>query len=148
MNNENLVAISDIGTQLLAKEADGTFKELIGIKKTNDTKDDPEEIDVTTMSDIDNVSIFGRSKIPAQEFPYNYTESHYAKVEAKCGNPLQEWIVKLSDGSGYHFIGEGRNKINGNDLNSAQEATLKVSPTYLKVHTATELASLVTPSGD
>lgn len=143
MNNEELVAISDIGTQLLAKETDGTFKELIQIKGTSDTKDTPEELDVTTMAHPDNISIFGRCKIPNQEMPYNYTETNYAKVEAKCGDPLQEFIIKLSDGSGYHFKGEGRNKINGNKVNGVQEATLTVAPTYLKVHTKAELEKII-----
>lgn len=125
------------------KQGGSTYTEIVEIKSTPDTGNDPEQIDVTTHKDTRYKYVMGRQQSPNQNFTYNYTEANYSAVEEYCDGKTNEFLVIYPDGTGEYTKGQAGNRINGTSVNSAIEATLTIVPEEMDWKTSAEVRQLV-----
>ncbi|AVK60530.1 phage tail protein [Lactobacillus sp. CBA3605] len=115
------------GTKL-EMSTDGTkFDVLGGVKTVPDMGADPENIDVTDLSDDKKKSIPGIENTATLAFTFVYKGSNFATVlEHNGDNKQYHWKVTYPDGMTATFVGSYTVKIGNLAVNGALEYTVSI----------------------
>lgn len=120
-------AISTIGAKLgygasaaAAHTAASAPSPLVNIKSYPDIIGEPQQIDVTTLSDSQVQNINGVKQSNVLTFPVNYTSSVYSDVSASENTDLYFELL-FSDGSKFTWQGQFTLGLPGKGVNDAVE---------------------------
>lgn len=121
--------ISSYMTQLMTKDED-TWSKLIDVKSTPDLGGEPEQIDVTTLTDSSYVYIPGIQTMEAGTYVANYGLAEYKKLKALEGQSIEyaEWLGPDGVDGKFKCTGKLSVYLNGTEVNAAREMTITITP--------------------
>ncbi|WP_436654182.1 phage tail tube protein [Lactiplantibacillus plantarum] len=119
--------LAGTGTKL-EMSVDGTkFDEIGGIKTVPDMGSDPENIDVTDLSDTKKKSVPGIENTSTLAFTFVYKGSNFATALTHNGDNKQyKWKVTYPDGMTASFTGSYTVKMGNVAVNRALEYTISI----------------------
>lgn len=139
----NIVAQSDVGTVLYAKNSSGKFEEFLEITSAPAQGSAGGTIEVTTLKSAIKQYIPDRPDTPDQDFNYNYTEANFTAAQGYADGEDHDFLVKFQDGTGYVITGSAQTWINEVSRGSAVEATFHVVASGIVWKTSSEVTSLL-----
>lgn len=118
------------------KSSDGsTYTKLVDITEFPDLGGSPEQIDVTTLSDMERHYINGIEETEALTFRANYTSADFTTLKAESGDTYYAVWFGGSDASTptgslgkFAFKGELHVHVDGHGVNEAQSMTIVIAP--------------------
>lgn len=115
------------GTKL-AMSTDGTeFTDIAGVKTVPDIGSDPENVDVTDLSDTKKKSVPGIQNTSTLAFGVVYKGANFATALAHDGDNKQyKWKVTYPDGMTANFTGSYTIKVGNAAVNGAIDFTISI----------------------
>ena len=139
----NIIAQSDVGTMLYAKNSEGKFAEFLEITSAPAEGSAGGTIEVTVLKSAVKQYIPDRVDTPDQDFGYNYTEANFTKALEYADGDEHDFLVKFQDGTGYTITGSAQTWINEVSRGSAVEATFHVVANNIVWKSSSEVTSLL-----
>ena len=139
----NIVAQSDVGTMLYAKNGSDKFEEFLEITSAPAEGSAGGTIEVTTLKSAIKQYIPDRPDTPDQDFNYNYTEANFTAAQTYADGDAHDFLVVFQDGTGYVITGSAQTWINEVSRGSAVEATFHVVASNIVWKTSSEVTSLL-----
>lgn len=114
----------------ISDSAEGTFKELKGLKKVPDMGQDPEKVENTTLEDSSKKYEFGIGDYGDLEYTFKYVNKaatdSYRVLKAIDNKTVKYFKETFPDGTVFAFNGFVNVKIGGGGVNDPIEFTLQI----------------------
>ena len=120
------MAISTIGVSLKWGESAEAATKVVDIKDFPDLIGEPNTIEVTTLSDTQQVNILGLASAEMLTFTCNYTSADFAAVKAQENTPLF-YALEFSDGSKFTWQGQHTCGLPGKGVDEVVEFTINIA---------------------
>ena len=120
------MAISTIGVSLKWGESVDAATKVVDIKDFPDLIGEPNTIEVTTLSDTQQVNILGLASAEMLTFTCNYTSADFAAVKAQENTPLF-YALEFSDGSKFTWQGQHTCGLPGKGVDEVVEFTINIA---------------------
>ena len=120
------MAISTIGVSLKWGESAEAATKVVDIKDFPDLIGEPNTIEVTTLSDKQQVNILGLASAEMLSFTCNYTSADFAAVKAQENTPLF-YALEFSDGSKFTWQGQHTCGLPGKGVDEVVEFTINIA---------------------
>ena len=120
------MAISTIGVSLKWGESVEAATKVVDIKDFPDLIGEPNTIEVTTLSDTQQVNILGLASAEMLTFTCNYTSADFAAVKAQENTPLF-YALEFSDGSKFTWQGQHTCGLPGKGVDEVVEFTINIA---------------------
>ncbi|EOH94845.1 phage tail tube protein [Enterococcus pallens] len=116
------------GTKLGYKSGGGaTYTDVKGLQTTPELGGDPEQVEVTDLSDSKKRYISGLQDVDTLEFTVLYDSAVFGALEALQSNDTTaDWELAFPDGSKFTFKGQLTIKMGGAEVNGALAFTLSI----------------------
>lgn len=118
----------------------GTPAKVVDIKSYPDLIGEPQQIDVTTLTDSQVQNINGVKQSNVLTFPVNYTSANYADCVTDENHDLDFELV-FSDNSKFSFNGQYTLGVPGKGVNDAVEFNIYVALSSVPSFTATPVVN-------
>lgn len=120
------MAISTIGVSLKWGTSAEAVTKVVDIKDFPDLIGEPNTIEVTTLSDTQQVNILGLASAEMLTFTCNYTSADFAAVKAEENTPLF-YALEFSDGSSFTWQGQHTCGLPGKGVDEVVEFTINIA---------------------
>lgn len=120
------MAISTIGVSLKWGESAEAATKVVDIKDFPDLIGEPNTIEVTTLSDTQQVNILGLASAEMLTFTCNYTSADFAAVKDQENTPLF-YALEFSDGSKFTWQGQHTCGLPGKGVDEVVEFTINIA---------------------
>lgn len=115
------------GTKLGYKTTGSTFTNVEGLQSTPEVGGDPEQVEVTDLSDSKKRYIAGLQDVDTLEFGVLYDAAVFGALETLQANDTKaDWELAFPDGSKFTFKGQPTVKMGGAEVNGALAFTLSI----------------------
>ena len=108
----------------------GDYTEIPGLQEIPELGGDPEQIDVTCLSDTVKRSIPGVQDLGDLAFTFLYSKANYLALTGASGlksDVVYSWKVEFSDGLAATFTAIPNVKLSGGSVNAAVNFTINMS---------------------
>lgn len=120
------MAISTIGVSLKWGESAEAVAKVVDIKDFPDLIGEPNTIEVTTLSDPQQVNILGVASAELLTFTCNFSSGDFAKVKDDENTPLF-YVLEFSDGSKFTWQGQHTCGLPGKGVDEVIEFTINIA---------------------
>ncbi|MGM0214969.1 phage tail tube protein [Enterococcus sp. AZ109] len=116
------------GTKLGYKAGGGsTYTDVKGLQSTPEVGGDPEQVEVTDLSDSKKRYVSGLQDVDTLEFGVLYDSAVFGALETLQSNDTSvDWELAFPDGSKFTFKGKPTVKMGGAEVNGALAFTLSI----------------------
>ena len=115
-------------TKLGMKSTGATYEDLPGLQSVPEIGGDPEQVDVTVLTDATKKYIKGIQDMDSLEFTFLYENAIFKKLQAvQLSDKEADFQITYPDGSTCTFKGGVTVKMGGAEVNGAYQFTLSVT---------------------
>lgn len=127
LQNFNDLGLLSKGTTLSYKSGGASFTALPGLQSTPEVGGDPEQVEVTDLSDSKKRYIKGLQDVDALEFGFLYDAATFSTLENLANSDaVCDFELKFPDNSKFTFRGKVNTKMGAAEVNGALVYTLSV----------------------
>ena len=120
------MAISTFNVVLKWGNSADSVKKVVDIKDFGDMLGEPNQLEITTLSDSQQTFIPGIRQTESVPFTCNYVASEFAQVRADEGKVLY-YELNFSDGSGFKWTGQHSCSVPGKGVDEVIEYVINCS---------------------